>query len=159
MGLVGEPGVAGSKAQFPNFSVMLKYLALYFNQMNVHFIICMCRHNCTACMVTPGNDRAESKIVMYYYFNKFHFDLMEKLTNGASVTPPRPVQSSSFRTVIPRTLTLIPAWLSNYIHCKVWGEITYLFPNFNGFTVEVWEWISNFVPHFTGNAITYSCWD
>ena len=25
---------------------------------------------------------------------------------------------------------------------KVWDEITYPFPNFNGATVEVWEWIS-----------------
>ena len=32
---------------------------------------------------------------------------------------------------------------------------TYPFPNFNGATVEVWEWISNFIPHF----ITYPCWD
>ena len=28
-------------------------------------------------------------------------------------------------------LTLIPAWISNYIHYKVWDEITYPFPNFN----------------------------
>ena len=27
---------------------------------------------------------------------------------------------------------------------KVWGEITYPYPNFNGSTVEVSEWISNF---------------
>ena len=26
---------------------------------------------------------------------------------------------------------------------KVWGEITDPFPNFNGCTAEVWEWISN----------------
>ena len=25
-------------------------------------------------------------------------------------------------------------------------EITYEFPNFKGATVEVWEWISNFMP-------------
>ena len=30
------------------------------------------------------------------------------------------------------------------------AEITYPFPNFNGRTVEAWEWISNFIPHFTG---------
>ena len=24
------------------------------------------------------------------------------------------------------------------------GYITYLFPNFNGAVVEIWEWISNF---------------
>ena len=34
-------------------------------------------------------------------------------------------------------LILIPAWISNYIHYKVWGEITYPFLNFNGATVEV----------------------
>ena len=34
-------------------------------------------------------------------------------------------------------LTLIPTWISNYIHYKVWDEITYPFLNFNGATVEV----------------------
>ena len=34
-------------------------------------------------------------------------------------------------------LTLIPAWISNYIHFNVWDEITYQFLNFNGCTVEV----------------------
>ena len=34
-------------------------------------------------------------------------------------------------------LTLIPAWISNYTHFNVWGEISYPFLNFNGCTVEV----------------------
>ena len=34
-------------------------------------------------------------------------------------------------------LTLIPAWICNHIHYKVWDEITYPFLNFNGVTVEV----------------------
>ena len=25
--------------------------------------------------------------------------------------------------------------------------------------IQVWEWISNFIPHFTGHVITYPCWD
>ena len=37
-------------------------------------------------------------------------------------------------------------------------EITFPFPNFNGCTVEVWEWISNYIPHFTGHVITYPCY-
>ena len=45
-------------------------------------------------------------------------------------------------------LCLIPAWKSNHTLCKVWDEITYAFPNFNGCTVDVWEWISNFTTHF-----------
>ena len=35
-------------------------------------------------------------------------------------------------------LTLIPAWINNYHHYIVWNEFTYPFPNFNGFTVEIW---------------------
>ena len=34
---------------------------------------------------------------------------------------------------------LITAWRSNYIHHKVWDDITYPFPYFNGSTVEVWK--------------------
>ena len=41
---------------------------------------------------------------------------------------------------------------------EVWDEITYPFPSFNGETVEAWEWISNFIPHFTEHVITYP-WD
>ena len=29
---------------------------------------------------------------------------------------------------------------------RLWDEITYQFQNFNGCTVEVWEWISDFTP-------------
>ena len=36
-------------------------------------------------------------------------------------------------------LTLIPAWISNYIHYKVRDEITYPFLNFSGATVEVYD--------------------
>ena len=31
---------------------------------------------------------------------------------------------------------------------KVYDEITYPFPNFNGIAIEVWEWINNFLQHF-----------
>ena len=56
-------------------------------------------------------------------------------------------------------LTLIPACISNDMSNKVWNEITYPFSNFSGVTVGVWEWIINFIPHFTMDAITYPCWD
>ena len=36
-------------------------------------------------------------------------------------------------------IILIPAWISNNINYKVWGEITYPLPNFNRANVEVWE--------------------
>ena len=47
-------------------------------------------------------------------------------------------------------LTLIPAWISNYMPRNVWDKISYPFLNFNSATVEVKELIRNFIPHFTG---------
>ena len=47
-------------------------------------------------------------------------------------------------------LTSIPAWISNHMRIKMWDEIAYPFPNFNGATVEVWKCVSNFIPHFNG---------
>ena len=38
----------------------------------------------------------------------------------------------------------------------MWDEITYPIPNFNGATAEVWEWISNFMAHFTAHVINQS---
>ena len=48
---------------------------------------------------------------------------------------------------------------SHYIHYKVWDEITNPFPNYNSATIEIWKWISNFIPQFAGYMITYPCWD
>ena len=56
-------------------------------------------------------------------------------------------------------LTLFPAWISNHMHYKVWDEITYPLPNFNCCTADIWEWVSNFIPHFTGHVTTYPCWN
>ena len=41
----------------------------------------------------------------------------------------------------------ISTWICNHMPCKMWDEITYQHPNSNGATVEVWEWISNCIPH------------
>ena len=54
---------------------------------------------------------------------------------------------------------LFNLWISNYIHYKVYDEMTYPFPNSNGATVEVWEWIDNFISHFTGHVITSPYYD
>ena len=53
-----------------------------------------------------------------------------------------------------------PSMISNNIHhYEVWDEITYPFVNFNGSSVDVWEWIKNFTPHFAGHVIFYTEWD
>ena len=53
--------------------------------------------------------------------------------------------------------TLILAWISYHTPSKVWDEITYPFPTFNGCAVEVWERTSNFIPQFIMDVITYPC--
>ena len=52
-------------------------------------------------------------------------------------------------------LISIPAWIYNYTHYNIWDYIACPFPNFNSETVEVWEWVSNFIPHFTRRVVTY----
>ena len=42
-------------------------------------------------------------------------------------------------------LSSIATLKNDSTHYKVWGEITYPFPNLNGAAVEVWEWVSS--PH------------
>ena len=53
----------------------------------------------------------------------------------------------------------LPNRIGSYIRYNVWAEITYPFPNFNGCTVEVWERMSNFIPHFTAHVIIFSSSD
>ena len=50
---------------------------------------------------------------------------------------------------------LLLTCISNHIPSRVWDEITYPCPNFNGCTCEVWEWISFFISHITIGLITY----
>ena len=51
-------------------------------------------------------------------------------------------------------ITLIPAWVRNYIHYKIWYKIIYLFPNTNGRNIDIWEWITNSIPQLTQHVIT-----
>ena len=60
---------------------------------------------------------------------------------------------SSRAPLLTYSLTLIPAYISNYMPSKVWDEITNPFPEFNGSTGEVWEWISNIIPFLKINEV------
>ena len=47
---------------------------------------------------------------------------------------------------------------SRGIYDKILCEVAYPFRNFNGWNVQVLEWIS-FISHFIMNVITYPYWD
>ena len=103
-------------------------------------------------------------------------------SNNEQTVIPSTVTSSDFRWQRPPESTLIPTWISNHMASKVQIEIIhplpmdrcqtdrvahrqhptvkidmywYGFPNFNSRTVQVLEWISNFILHLTMDVIPY----
>ena len=46
----------------------------------------------------------------------------------------------------------------NHMPTIVWDNITYQFPNFIGWPVEVWEWMSNFIPYVLMDVIPSPSW-
>ena len=42
----------------------------------------------------------------------------------------------------------------HHMHIKVWDEIFHSYSNFNGSTIEVWEWSRDVIPHFIMEAVT-----
>ena len=56
------------------------------------------------------------------------------------------IRESWCSTILHEVTPIIPAWRGNSTHYKMWDEITYPFPNFNGAIIEVWEWVINSIP-------------
>ena len=55
-----------------------------------------------------------------------------------------------------QTRNIDKPWVSKHMPCKVWDKITYPFTNFNGSTVELWEWLNNFISHIIMDVIILS---
>ena len=55
-------------------------------------------------------------------------------------------------------VSLTLAWISNYIYYKEGYKITNTFPNFNIANIDVWEWMNNRTPYFTGDVNLYTRW-
>ena len=76
------------------------------------------------------------------------------------VVLPHHNHENSWNNLWPLLLTRINFNLSmdEYSHTQWsegWNNLS--FPNVNGVTVEVWKWISNFIPYFIMDVITYPC--
>ena len=61
-----------------------------------------------------------------------------------------------YRNNLPH-LCLTPAWISNHKPSKMGDAIINPFSNFNGCTTEVYEWISDLIPHFSRVFDQYCC--
>ena len=106
-------------------------------------------HDCCVCvqkMMHPRINRffisAQSWYKTPIYITSSHgFHLNVKSAIGtASVTLDADIASClgvRWLYLLTWIITLIPTWMSYYMHYKVWDEIAYLFPNFNDAAVEV----------------------
>ena len=73
-----------------------------------------------------------------------------------ALTPVRNLQVGFLWRLGPLELTWIRTGISNHMPSKMWDKVTYPFPNFNGATVEVWEWKRNSITHFIIDIIIFS---
>ena len=63
----------------------------------------------------------------------------------------KPLSGPMMVSLLTHICVTRPQWVNDYIHCNVWNEITH--------HVEVWKWLSYFIPHvITGYVITNPCW-
>ena len=75
------------------------------------------------------------------------FTVMSLALIGTIMLLPK-CQWSNPGPLVPIWINFNPAWMNNYFYDKVWDEITYTSTNSNGQIVEIWEWPSNFIPHY-----------
>ena len=61
------------------------------------------------------------------------------------------LQTDTWASFYQDAFILTPAWINNCIHYEVWGGIIYPLPN--------WSLGMDFIPHFTGDVISYPCRD
>ena len=84
---------------------------------------------------------------MYKHLPSCSFQYVTLTMSPLHCTPKQKFYTDCLAIPFTNISTLIPALMDNNIHNKVSDKITYLFADFNGATVEVCEWISNFTPH------------
>ena len=64
-----------------------------------------------------------------------------------------------YRWPVVHLLALISIWICNHMRNKVWDEITYPLSNFKSAAVDVYGWISNYIPHFIIDMAADACWN
>ena len=107
------------------------------------------RPQCLKCLISLILLLFYSEISKLCHCNQKHNDNFA--VRVISLSLPMPYHLEPFKWY---GVNLIPAWISNYVHYKV--KWIYSFPNFSA-TIKLLEWVSNFIPHFVMDVITYIC--
>ena len=88
------------------------------------------------CMVSHDQSRHASNVRTIHTALKYClYDSLNHIRQGCFIVAGAVICLSCWDPVYEHGLTVILAWISNYIHYKIWNEVTYLFANFNGATV------------------------
>ena len=115
----------------------------------------------TACLFIRFNLYWDNALWYYLSVNVFRYMVQQWPTIWSIIFVKHYLQTYDFHTGLFywHGFTSIPASIGDLMPSKVWDEITHPFPSFKGYTVEVWELTSNFIPHFKMDKYIYLCWD
>ena len=128
------------------------------------------RRNYRHTTITKSSNMFQHKIISNQHFildlisHVLHWQYMPLLSCLDRCPIGAPQEKTENTTIKKRTqqgqgplalngLTLILAWISNYIDHKACDEIAYPFQKFNPRTIEICEWTSYFIPYFTGQLL------
>ena len=99
-----------------------------------------------------------SSLLGWIYFKKYE-NIFVFFYNSLTLWWCRKLKYFLMEPLLQTWFNFNPSMDKNHLPGKVWDEITYPFLSFDGATVEVLEWISNFTPHFMMDVINNPCWD
>ena len=115
------------------------------------YLICVWTQTSIRCMEVCGLNKRFSKQSWSWWFETLSCPLWRLCNDSIGSYHPGPF--------LLTWINFNPRMEVVYTHYKMWDEIIHPFLNVKHATVEVWEWIRNFIPHFTGHGITYPCKD
>ena len=138
------------KRQYDPFHVYYNYLKLD----GIHTSVGIYMHTCTSLIML-----CQGRITFIHaeFDNKTSIYYQKQLLMTLGCNNSRALVKQGPILQICR-LYLISTLISYYIRYKEWNEITYSFSNFNGYTVDVWKWIQNFITFYKIDVITYPYW-
>ena len=140
------PGQFPHKGQWRGalmFSSIWVWINGWVNSREAGDLRCYCTHYDVIVMVNAWN--WSTRNWTHYHLKK---SISKPCTYFMGLTP------LHWCTIRP-ILSLISARINNHRPSIVWHGIVFSFPNFNGCTVDIWEWSRSFISHLIMDVIIY----